>query len=287
LAVKGDALGAFMTGGLAVFVAAPCLGPLLSAPMGAAVMLPPASGMAIFLALALGFAAPFAAFSFFPALARLLPKPGPWTDLFKQTLSFPVFAGAAFFLWVLTEQTGTAGLARALAGAIVLGFAAFLFEKSKGEGGRRAVARLAAGALAIGAVATTINVKLVETATAKARKYGRLDALAYDAAAIETLRGEGRGVFVDFTAAWCVTCQVNKMTVLSSRTLAEAFAAGDVALMTADWTRRDPEITAALARFGANGVPLYVYYPPQGEARVLPQPLTERAVIDAIAGGVS
>jgi thiol:disulfide interchange protein DsbD len=280
-ASRGGPLGAFATGALAVFVAAPCIGPLLSAPMGAAATLPAAGGMAIYLSLALGFSLPFALVSLAPPLRRLLPKPGPWMAMFKQVLAFPVFAGAAFFLWVLTEQTGTAGLARALAGALMLAFAAFLFEKSK-AGRPLSLARAASLLVAIGALAASAGLKVVEEARAEGKSYGAVDAIPFDEAEIARLNAEGRGVFVDFTAAWCVTCQVNKLTVLSRKSLAAAFAERDVTLMSADWTRRDAEITRALAAFGVNGVPLYVYYPPVGEARVLAQPLTERAVRDAI-----
>ncbi|MEQ1930338.1 MAG: thioredoxin family protein [Parvularculaceae bacterium] len=279
-AAQGGPLSAFATGALAVFVAAPCIGPLLSAPMGAAAALPPVRGMAIYLTLALGFALPFALLSFAPALSRLLPKPGAWMSVFKQVLAFPVFASAAFFLWVLTEQTGTAGLARALSGALLLAFAAFLFERSKGAG--TALMRAGAAAVAVLALMGSVDLKLVDAAQAEEKRYGDLKAFAYDEAQIATLRESGRGVFIDFTAAWCVTCQVNKMTVLSSKSLAAAFAAQDTALMSADWTRRDPQITKALSAFGANGVPLYIYYPPQGEPRQLSQPLTERAIIEAI-----
>lgn len=280
-AARGGPFGAFLTGALAVFVAAPCIGPLLSAPMGAAATLPAASGMAIYLALALGFALPFTALSVFPAFGRLLPKPGAWMSVLKQLLAFPVFAGAAFFLWVLTEQTGTAGLARALAGALLLAFAAYVFERSKG-GPLPSLSRAASAAAVLLALLGAVNLKLATPAPDEEPSYGRLKAIAYDEAEIESLRTSGRGVFVDFTAAWCITCQVNKVTVLSSKSLAGVFAERKVTLMSADWTRRDPVITEALARFGANGVPLYVYYPPSGDPLVLSQPLSERAIVAAI-----
>ena len=282
LAAKGGDFGAFLTGTLAVFVAAPCIGPLLSAPMGAAVFLPPLSGILIFIVLGLGLAAPYIALSFIPALGRLLPKPGPWMIVFKQALAFPVFAAAAYFLWVLAVQTGSAGVARALLGALLLAFAAWLFEQSK-KGARRAlVVRGAAGLAALAALAPVFSLRLVETATASGGVYGAIETMAFDPLRLQSLRAEGRSVFVDFTAAWCVVCQFNKATVLSRPSLSSAFAANDVALMVADWTRRDPVITQALADFGANGVPLYVYYPAKGEPQVLPLPLTERAILNAV-----
>ena len=173
--------------------------------------------------------------------------------------------------------------ARALAGAVLLALAAWLFERSKGAGARALMVRGAAAVAALLAIAPLVSLKIVDTAQASSGTHGGVDALTFDPAGIENLRAEGRGVFIDFTAAWCVTCQVNKLTVLSRADVAQAFAAGGTALMVADWTRRDPVITEALAAFGANGVPLYVYYPPQGEPVVLAQPLSARAVIEAVS----
>ncbi|MGF1545251.1 MAG: protein-disulfide reductase DsbD family protein [Parvularculaceae bacterium] len=288
LAAKGGRAGAFFTGALAVFVAAPCIGPLLSAPMGAAVLLPPFAGMLIFVAMALGLAAPFAVLSFAPALAKRLPRPGAWMETFKQALSFPVFAAAAFFLWVLAEQTGPQGLAVGLAGGVLLAAAAWAFEKAKGRavGGARAF-QAAAALAALAAIVPAAGLDLAAPSGGPAKGgYGRIEAAADDPAALDAARTEGRGGFVDFTAAWCVTCQVNKATILSRASVADLFETNDVALMAADWTRRDPDITAALEAFGANGVPLYVYYPPAGAPKVLPLPLTEGAIRRHLSGEV-
>jgi len=284
--VRHGEMGAFLTGVLAVFVAAPCIGPLLSAPVGAAALLPPVAGMTIFILMALGLAAPYAAVSFSPALARALPRPGPWMAVFKQALSFPVFAAAAFFVWVLAQQTGAAGLARMLAALVALAAAAWAFGLAQGRTG--AVWRVAAAVLLLGGLAPLASVSSIAGAANAGAKpgYGPLEATAWDPAALEAARADGRGVFVDFTAAWCVTCQFNKATVLSRPSLADVFERHDVMLMAADWTRRDPAVTRALEAFGANGVPLYVYYPPDGGApHVLPLPLTERAIVGAVETG--
>lgn len=282
LAAQRGAAGSFFTGVLAVAVAAPCIGPFLTAPIGAAAFLPPAAGMAIFVVMGLGLAAPYLAVTFAPRLGALLPKPGAWMEVMKQALAFPVFAGAAYFLWVLAQQTGGDGLARALAGALLLAFAAWLFELSKREGGRALLVRAGAAASLVLAALPFAGLRFVDTAQAAPGRVGDVETVSYAPARIDALRAEGRGVFIDFTAAWCVTCQVNKLTVLSREDVAAAFADNDVTLMVADWTRRDPVITEALAGFGANGVPLYVYYPPEGAPVVLPQPLTARAIVQTV-----
>jgi thiol:disulfide interchange protein DsbD len=273
---QGDA-AAFLTGVLAVFVAAPCVGPFLTAPIGAAAFLPPAAGMAIFIAMALGLAAPYVALSFSPALARRLPKPGPWMERFRQILAFPVFAASAYFIWVLSAQTGRAGLALALAGLVLLALAARLWEWGRQSGWARPAALLSL-------VVAALPVTLLKPAPAIAREAGYAvgETIAFDAADIDRRRAAGEAIFIDFTAAWCVTCQFNKLTVLSSKKVAAAFAAADVTLAVADWTNRDETIADALASFGANGVPLYVYYPKGGEAVVLPQPLTEAAILSLV-----
>jgi len=281
---KGGATGAFFTGALAVLVAAPCIGPLLSAPLGAAVLLPPLWGMLIFVLMALGLATPYLLLSFVPALGRLLPKPGAWMKIFKQLLAFPVFAAAAYFLWVLAQQTGGSGLAKALFGAVMLAFAAWLFELSKGDGVRALIVRVGAAVGAVVAIFPILQLETIEANVSFGGEHGAFaDVVVYDEGAISQYRKEGRAVFVDFTAAWCVTCQFNKLTIFSKPSLAAAFEAENIAVMVADWTSRDPKITKALEAFGANGVPLYVYYPPTGAPQVLALPLTEKAVLSAVS----
>ncbi len=271
--ISGD-MTAFLTGVLAVVVAAPCVGPFLTAPVGAAAVLAPAAGFSIFIAMGLGLATPYVALSFWPGARRLLPKPGPWMERFRQALSFPVFAAAAFFLWVLAQQTGGRGLALAFGGVILVALAARLWEWGKGAGWGRIGAALAL-------VAALAPVAMLRPTPAAAHSVAA-GKVAFDPADVARRRQAGEAVFIDFTAAWCVTCQMNKLTVLSSQKVKAAFAAANVTLVIADWTNRDPAIERALAEFGANGVPLYVYYPPGGEAIILPQPLTERALIEIL-----
>lgn len=274
VAGRSSDLSAFMTGVLAVVVAAPCVGPLLTAPVGAAAVLPPLAGFSIFIAMAAGLAAPYVALSFAPGAARALPKPGPWMDLFRQALAFPVFAAAGFFVWVLAAQTGQRGLALIFAGLILLALAARVSEWGRSS----ARLRLAAAALALFALLPVFMLRPPASPGVGA------GVVQFDPADIEARRAAGEAVFIDFTAAWCVTCQVNKLTVLASPKVRAAFAENDVAFVTADWTNRDPVIERALAGFGANGVPLYVFYPKGGEAVILEQPLSEQRVIAAISG---
>lgn len=274
---RSGAVGAYFTGLLAVVVAAPCVGPFLTAPIGAAVVLPPAEGLLIFLAMGAGLASPFLALGLAPGLGRFLPRPGAWMATLRQALAFPVYGGAAYFLWVLTAEAGGAGLARGLAGAVLLGAGVWALER-----GRRGFVLRGLGVLALSGALWQVGLVRstpVATATSTAAfSHGVLTAEPYSAATLEKLRAEGRPVFVDFTAAWCATCQFNRLTVFSDRALGKAFADAQVGVLVGDWTRRDPEITAALAAFGANGVPLYVYYPPQGGPQLVAQPLSAAAL---------
>lgn len=287
LAAKGGGTGAFFTGFLAVVVAAPCLGPLLTAPMGAVMLQPPVIGLSILAAMALGLAAPYLALSFAPGLGKLLPKPGAWMNVMKQAMAFPVFGAAAYFLWVFAQQTGGPGLALALGGAVLLAMAGWLFELSKGsQGARLMVVRGLAAVAALLALTPLMRLGPVQASVvseAGEMAHGAFMAEAYSAEALSAYRAEGRPVFIDFTAAWCVTCQFNKATVFSSKALAQDFDREGVVFMVADWTVRDPRITEALEEFRASGVPLYAFYGKDGAApEVLPLPITRDSVRKAV-----
>ncbi len=283
LTKKPGAAGAFFTGVLAVAVAAPCIGPLLAAPMGAALTQPAPISMLIFITMALGLASPFVAITFVPGLGRFLPKPGPWMAIFKQALAFPVFAAAAYFVWVFARQTGDASLGGLLSGLVLLALAAWLFEQSKGEGTRALIIR-GASALAIALALAPLFSARPAAATTTVEHYGTLGAEPYDAAAIGAYNGEGRPVFAIFTAAWCVTCQADKLTIFSSDALASAIERENGVVMVADWTLRDPAISAALERLGAFGVPFYAYYGPDGTVTALPPPISKRDIIALFEG---
>ena len=280
LASKGGNTGAFFTGLLAVAVAAPCIGPFLGVPVGYALSEPPLAGLAVFAVMGLGLALPYLLISFVPALARLLPKPGPWMETFKQVLSFAMFATLIWLIWTLTLQAGTDGLVELLIALLLAGFAAWAFGRTQKAPGAGWAGRISALVALIAAIFMVSGIEpQARTVTATgAPGEGDLTELPtaiYSEAALESYRDAGTPVFVDFTAAWCVTCQVNKQTVLKRPQVVEAFHEKGVIYMVADWTVQDPDITKALEAQGRSGVPLYLFYPPgAGEPLVLPQVLS-------------
>jgi thiol:disulfide interchange protein len=280
LASRGGPLGAFMTGTLAVVVATPCTAPFMGAAMGYALTQPPAMALAIFLALALGFAAPVVVLSFAPGLLRLLPKPGRWMVVLKQAFAFPMFATAIWLIWVATMQAGANGALAALAAILVAGFAIWLLGVTNRSG--RGM-RIATGALATLLVTATAAF-VIESATPTPPAPTRADGPgAWSPARVAELQAQGKPVFVNFTAAWCITCLANERVALSRQEVKDAFAKLGVVSLKADWTNRDAAIAAALAEHGRTGVPLYLFYPATkgAPAEVLPQLLTPETIVGA------
>ena len=281
LAASGGTWGSFFTGVLAVAVATPCTAPFMGAAMGFALVQPAPVALAVFLALGVGFALPFVLLGLSPAARRWLPRPGPWMELFKQALAFPMYAAAIWLVWVLSQQAGPDGVLVALAAALLLGFAAWLYGRRQRGGGRFglvAAALALAGTLALIPYANTGD-------RGQAPDVGGIPYEAYSPARLAELRAAGRPVFVNATAAWCITCLVNEKVALSTTAVADAFAANDVVYLKADWTNRDADIAALLESFGRSGVPLYLYYAAHADnAVVLPQVLTEGIVIATISG---
>lgn len=289
LANRSGLSGSFFTGVLAVVVAAPCTAPFMAGAIGWAIFQPVAVALAVFAALGLGMAAPWLLLSLSPALARLLPKPGAWMDRLKQILSVPMFLTAAWLVWVLEKQAGLTSVGIVLGAMAVLtlvAFGAWALTRRKGAGAGGA-APLAAGAVA--AVAALIAVpQFASTPQFSAnadgtRTLGGLDWEVWAPEKIEAGLDAGRTVFVDFTAAWCITCLVNEERVLRDPDIVRLFQDRNVLALHADWTNRDPAITAALEEFGRTGVPLYLVYGPGGGVEVLPQILTAQRVRAAIA----
>lgn len=270
LSARGGDVGAFFTGALAVVAATPCTAPFMASAIGVAITQSALATLLIFVALALGFALPLAVLHFVPGLQRLIPKPGPWMERAKNVLAFPMFAAAVWLVWVLSEQTGSMGVLALLSLAAALGFALF-------------VARWGRAWLVVGAIVLVLTAAFTWRPLFGVQSEAALTAEAWSPARLDAVRREGRGVFVNFTAAWCVTCKVNERVALTPR-VAQAFERRNIAYQLADWTNRDETIAAALAEHGRAGVPLYIYYPPDGEPRVLPQLLTEGLILETIEG---
>jgi thiol:disulfide interchange protein len=282
LAARGGVAGAFFTGVLATIVATPCTAPFMGAALGLALVAPAPLALAIFLALGAGLAAPLTAASFIPHLARLLPRPGRWMELFKQLLAFPLYATVAWLVWVLIQEVAPADAFAALLGLVLVGFAVWLHGRTRLSA---ATARQLGGSVA--AVGLAVAVALAAMLTPATGPVPLTnDGIAYEPftnARLAALTTEHKPVFVNLTAAWCITCLVNERATLDSAPVRRALADHGVVALKGDWTRQDPEITALLQRFGRSGVPLYLLYGGDGSATVLPQILTESGVIDAVS----
>jgi thiol:disulfide interchange protein DsbD len=286
LATRGGLVGAFFTGILAVVVAAPCTAPFMGAAMGYAFTQDPAITIAIFLALGLGLALPWVIFSFSPALIRLLPKPGAWMERFKQFLAFPMFGAVAWLVWVLSQQVTPEGLFRVMAGLVLLALAAWAFGvvQARAAQSQRFLLSGVLFLLSLGASAALIAAPFTtRSADAPVAEGSALPREPYTAARLAGLRAEGKPVFVNLTAAWCVSCLYNERVALSSSLVAEAFKASGTVYLVGDWTNQNPEISALLKQHGREGVPLYLYYPPNGgEPKVLPQILNETLMLEVL-----
>ncbi len=288
---QGDSYRAsFFTGVLTTLVATPCTAPFMAFAVGAALTQPPVVALGIFAALGLGLALPYLLLSFAPWMRRALPKPGAWMDTLKQVFAFPIYASAAWLLWVLAQQTSPLGLGAALAGALLVALAAWAYQKSKSSSSAGRAAALAVATLSV-LLAVVLPVHFAGVAAAAPGVAGGARAddawQPYDAAQVARLNAEGRPLLVNFTASWCLTCLVNERNAFADSAVQDVFRKRGVTLMKGDWTNRDPAITRALAAFGRAGVPLYVVYngtPGSSAPVVLPQLLTAGIVQGAFAG---
>ena len=287
----GGYRAAFFTGVLTTLVATPCTAPFMAAAVGAALTQSTLIAVVIFAALGAGLALPFTLLSFAPALRRALPKPGAWMDTLKQAFAFPMYASAAWLLWVLAQQTSAVGLGAAFAGAILIAFAAWIYQRSRLGGRHRAVGlvtSMVALVLAIWMPAQLAGSSAAATPSAGLGAPADAGAwLPYDAGKLAELRAAGTPVLVNFTASWCLTCLVNERNAFADASVLEVFRDKGVTLMKGDWTNRDAAITQALASFGRAGVPLYLVYNAgraDGEPLVLPQLLTPGVVRETFAG---
>ena len=289
---QGDSYSAsFFTGVLATLVATPCSAPFMAPALGAALTQPTLNALCIFAALGAGIALPYVLLAFAPWMRRLLPRPGAWMDTLKQLFAFPVYATAAGLLWVLAQQTSSFGFGAAMAGTVLIGLAAWSFQKSRSSVGGGKVAVIATAVIAL-LIAIVLPVRFANVASAAAgtptagpMQKGDDEWQPYSAAKVAELSAAGKPLLVNFTAAWCLTCLVNERNAFADSAVQEIFRIKKVTLMKGDWTNRDPAITKALADFGRAGVPLYVVYnsKPGAEPIVLPQILTASVVQSAFA----
>ncbi|MFC5497225.1 protein-disulfide reductase DsbD family protein [Caenimonas terrae] len=254
----------FLSGVLAVAIASPCTAPFMGASVGLAIALPAAQALLIFAAVGVGMALPYLAASLVPAVARLLPRPGAWMVVFRKLMAFPMFATVAWLVWVLGQQSGIDGAGALL--ALLVALAMVLWAFTLHGRARTVVATLSLACLAL--LAWTAGPSITRAQAPTPLAAGTDGWQPWEPGRVDQLLATGQPVFVDFTAAWCVTCQYNKKTTLSNRDVLADLSNKKVALLRADWTRRDPAITAALGQLGRNGVPVYVMYR-QGRAPVV------------------
>jgi thiol:disulfide interchange protein DsbD len=258
-----------LTGVLAVAVASPCTAPFMGAALGAALVMPASQALLVFAALGLGMAMPYLLASLFPGVIRWIPRPGAWMVRFKVLMAFPMFATVVWLLWVVGQQTGTDGAIGVLAMLLALAFLAWAL----GAPGFGRKARWGFGFVAVLVLAATVTWAWPpKTTTAKVAASADSVWAPWSPESVIQAQAQGRPVFVDFTAAWCITCQWNKRSTLSDATVLAGFNRRGVLLLRADWTSRDPRITEELARLGRNGVPVYALYLPGAPApRLLPE----------------
>jgi thiol:disulfide interchange protein DsbD len=278
LEARHPAIDALLTGVLAVIVASPCTAPFMGAALGAAFTLPAAQALSIFMALGLGLALPYLLASFIPAFAKALPKPGAWMLTLRRVLAFPMLLTVVWLVWVLGQQSSVDGAAVLLVLLVLLAALVWVLTL-KGAWRWVLLTLLIIKTLWFGATFGPLMLKaLPATSTANAEERWQ----PWSPEREQTLIAQGRAVFVDYTAAWCVTCQVNKRTTLDSAEVLQAFAAKNVALLQADWTRRDDRISAALKALGRSGVPVYVLHRPEQPPLVLSELLTPGEVQNAL-----
>ena len=281
VSARGRYADAFLAGVLASVVATPCTAPFMGAAVGFTLTQSAASALAVFAVLGVGMALPVLLLALFPGLLKRLPRPGAWMDTFKQVLAFPLYATAAWLTWVLGAQAGNDAVLALLAGLVLIAMAAWMYGRWEHSPGTWRV--VVAGILAAAGVAVAwpgpAGSPPGASAPAAARA-GELSWQEWSPEKVAALTAEGRTVFVDFTAAWCVTCQVNKRIALHNSAVVREFAARGVVALRADWTRMDPRITEALSALGRNALPVYaLYFPGESAPRLLPEILTPSLVL--------
>ncbi|ELP23148.1 protein-disulfide reductase DsbD family protein [Pantoea eucalypti] len=284
---RAGLMGSALTGALAIIVATPCSAPFMASAVGYALTQPPLISLIIFISLALGFAAPFTLISFFPVLARILPKPGAWMITLKQGLAFPMLGAVGWLIWVLERQAGSAALAAILVCCLLFSFAAWLYgmaQKRRMMGQRHVVMHVATVFFLALVVVPLLNLNRFASAPAETETASQAaETVSWSPQNVDAIKGQGKPILVNFTASWCITCQVNDRTSLSTQAVKAAMARTNTIYMVADSTKYNPDVEQALSDFGRGGLPLYVVYPADGgKPVVLPQVLTPGIVISAL-----
>jgi DsbC/DsbD-like thiol-disulfide interchange protein/cytochrome c biogenesis protein CcdA len=289
LAAKQGYTGSFFTGVLAVVVATPCTAPFMGAAIGYALAQSALVSFAVFTALALGLAAPYVALTLQPAWTRILPKPGAWMEVLRQAISIPIFITVIWLAWVLDAAYGASVLAALLTSFLLLAIAGWFLGRWPA---RRWATIVSALILIVVITLAVFSQRLVGESTGKAIQSGstNLNSVVasgwepWSADAVSNNQAKGRPVFVDFTASWCLSCQVNEHVALNRPEVQQAFQSANVVLLRADWTRHDEAITQALTALGRSGVPAYaLYIPGETSPRLLPEVLTPGIVTDALS----
>lgn len=270
--------GSFFTGVLAAVVASPCTAPFMGVALGYALTQPSATALLVFVTLGFGMALPLLLLCYIPGLIRHLPAPGPWMDTLKQFLAFPIYLTALWLLWVLGHQAGSDAVVILLLGALLFGFALWLRQHRSARAG----ARVTINTIAIVAVLLALALPFMAFKSHTRNSAEADHWQSYSAATLTQLRADGRGVLVNLTADWCVTCLTNEAVVLNTNTIKDAFKAHNVATLKGDWTNGDPAITQLLKEYQRSGVPLYLWFAPgsSGKAVILPQLLRKKYLLD-------
>ncbi len=284
---KSGFAGSFFTGVLATVVATPCSAPFLAPALGAALALSTIESFAIFTAIAIGLSTPYLLLSIFPSAIKILPRPGAWMETFKQFMAFPLYATVGYLIWVLAGQVSEEGLQNLLFALVLIALAIWFYGRWTAPGASAARARFGVVALlAVGATGLWLGwPKPLHAATTASADTDAPEVVwePWSPETVEKLRAEGRIVYVDFTARWCATCQANKKLVFHSRDVLREFAQQKIVTLRADWTNKDPRITAELAKYNRSAVPFNViWFPGQPEPKILPELLTPSTVLEAV-----
>ena len=277
------ALGSFYTGMLATLVATPCTAPFMAPALGFALTLPTLDAVLVFLSLGLGLAAPYLLIGFIPKVSGIFPKPGPWMEKLKKVLTIPVLLTVGWLLWVLFAQTGSAGVWIALLYmGLVLAFMLFLRASAVWQNRTRIMALALYGLSAI----AILQMTLPKFVTVERAGVTTATAVAFSESQIWNLRLQGKGVFVNYTATWCITCLVNERLVFASEKFQRFLAENNIIYMVADWTNPDDEIAKSLETLGRTALPVYAFYPPGGPTRdpvLLPEILTLEKALEILS----